>query len=123
MRVFSRHLRRNGLQPQACDCGSAGTPSPHQLGARCRERGLIGLSHQHTQVLLSKGRAAARLMPDNDIGTARVLCEAGTWLKNRDPQATDRFYKALVRRCGRTGIGRETDQLRWFPPLTGLRAP
>jgi tetratricopeptide (TPR) repeat protein len=66
---------------------------------------------------------AARLMPDNDIGTARVLCEAGTWLKNRDPQAADRFYKALVRRCGRTDIGREADQLRWFPPLAEISPP
>ena len=66
---------------------------------------------------------AAQLMPDNDIETARVLHAAGTWLKNRDPQAADRFYKALVRRCGRTDIGREADRLRWFPPLAEISPP
>jgi tetratricopeptide (TPR) repeat protein len=60
---------------------------------------------------------AARLMPDNEDETARVLLEAGSWLKNRDPEAADRFYKALVRRCGKTEIGAFADQLRWFPLL------
>ena len=60
---------------------------------------------------------AAELMPDQSDETARVLCEAGTWLKARDPKAADRFYKALVRRCGTTALGREADALRWFPKL------
>jgi hypothetical protein len=58
---------------------------------------------------------AARLMPDESPLTARVLCEAGLWLKNRDPMAADRFYKALVRRCGTTELGREAKARRWFP--------
>jgi len=62
---------------------------------------------------------AAGLMPDNANATARVLCKVGTWLQNRDPKATDHFYKALVRRCGRTEFGREADRLRWFPKLEG----
>ncbi|MHC4569368.1 MAG: hypothetical protein ACYTE3_26885, partial [Planctomycetota bacterium] len=49
--------------------------------------------------------------------TARVLCIAGSWLKDRDPQAADRFYKTLVRRCGKTQLGREADRLRWFPKI------
>lgn len=56
-------------------------------------------------------------MDDQSDETAAVLCEAGTWLKVRDPKAADRFYKALVRRCGTTDLGRRADQLRWFPPL------
>ena len=56
-------------------------------------------------------------MPDNSDDTARALIEAGSWLKARDPKAADRFYKALVRRCGTTDLGRRADQLRWFPPL------
>ncbi|HOX06822.1 MAG TPA: hypothetical protein PK280_10500 [Planctomycetota bacterium] len=60
---------------------------------------------------------AAGMMPDDSDATARVLCEAGGWLQNRDPQAADRFYKALVRRCGRTELGREADRLRWFPKV------
>jgi len=63
--------------------------------------------------------AAARLMPDESDCTARMLCEAGTWLKTRDPKAADRFYKALVRRCGTTELGRQADRLRWFPKLDG----
>ena len=58
---------------------------------------------------------AAALMPDNSDETARVLCTGGTWLKNRDPQAADKFYKALVRRCRKTALGDQADKLRWFP--------
>ena len=58
---------------------------------------------------------AAQLMPDNSDDTARVLCTAGTWLKDRDPQAADKFYKALVRRCRKTALGDEADKIRWFP--------
>jgi tetratricopeptide (TPR) repeat protein len=60
---------------------------------------------------------AAKLMPDNSDDTARVLCTAGSWLKNRDPQAADIFYKALVRRNRKTAIGMEADRIRWFPQL------
>ncbi len=56
-------------------------------------------------------------MPDNSDETARVLCIAGSWLKIRDPQAADQFYKTLVRRCGKTKLGREADKLRWFPKI------
>jgi len=62
---------------------------------------------------------AARLMPNNSDDTARVLCIAGSWLKHRDPQAADLFYKALVRRCRKTALGAEADRLRWFPILDG----
>jgi tetratricopeptide (TPR) repeat protein len=58
---------------------------------------------------------AAGLMPNQSDQTARVLATAGTWLKNRDPKAADRFYKALVRRCGKTALGREAARIRWFP--------
>ncbi len=60
---------------------------------------------------------AAKLMPDNDDKTAELLCGAGSWLKQTDPQAADVFYKALVRRCGKTALGAEADCLRWFPKV------
>jgi hypothetical protein len=60
---------------------------------------------------------AAKLMPDNSADTARVLCTAGSWLKYRDPDGADRFYKALVRRCRKTEIGAKADATRWFPEL------
>ncbi|HEX4349046.1 MAG TPA: hypothetical protein VH251_01600 [Verrucomicrobiae bacterium] len=58
---------------------------------------------------------AAQLMPNNTDETARVLCTAGTWLKDRDPEGADQFYKALVRRCRKTPLGQQADVLRWFP--------
>ena len=61
--------------------------------------------------------AAAQLLPDNTDETARILCTAGGWLKYRDPQEADRFYKALVRRCRQTAIGSRANELHWFPEL------
>lgn len=60
---------------------------------------------------------AAKLMPNNSVETARALCTAGSWIKNRDPQTADLFYKSLVRRCRKTDIGVEADRIRWFPEL------
>ena len=60
---------------------------------------------------------AANLLPDNHDETARILCIAGCWLKNRDPIAADVYYKALVRRCRKTALGAEADRLRWFPRI------
>lgn len=58
---------------------------------------------------------AIALMPDESDATARALIEAGGWLKNRDPRAANRFYLALVQRCGTTALGRAAAALRWFP--------
>ena len=58
---------------------------------------------------------AASLMPDQTEETARVLWEAGGWLKARDPKAAEPFYRAMVLRCGKTTLGREAARLRWFP--------
>ena len=66
---------------------------------------------------------AAKLMPDNADETARVLCTAGTWLKDRDPETADMFYKALVRRCRQTAIGAQADRMRWFPVLDAAGNP
>lgn len=60
---------------------------------------------------------AAKLLPNNSDETARVLCMGGTWLKYRDLDAADVFYKTLVRRCRKTAIGAQADQMRWFPVL------
>lgn len=63
------------------------------------------------------GWEAAKLLPDNTDETARILCTAGSWLKTRDPNTADLFYKALVRRCRKTAIGAQADAMRWFPVL------
>lgn len=58
---------------------------------------------------------AIQLMPDNFDDTAKACCEAGWWIKSRDPKAADRFYKALVTKCGQTALGKEAAQKHWFP--------
>lgn len=60
---------------------------------------------------------AARLLPDNADRTAFVLWQGGIFLKDRDPQFADIFYKALVRRNRKTTLGAEADRQRWFPML------
>jgi photosystem II stability/assembly factor-like uncharacterized protein/tetratricopeptide (TPR) repeat protein len=66
---------------------------------------------------------AAQLMPDNSNETARVLCTAGSWIKYLDPKKADPIYKTLVRRCGKTAIGRQADLMRWFPVLDAAGNP
>jgi hypothetical protein len=65
--------------------------------------------------------SAAELMPDDDEKTAALLCEAGSWIKAADPQAADRFYKALVKRCPATKLGKAAVALHWFPDPATVR--
>ncbi len=60
---------------------------------------------------------AASLMPNDSDDTAVVLNEAGGWIKNRDPLAADKFYQALVIRCGNTALGKSAAQQHWFPTI------
>ena len=60
---------------------------------------------------------AAILMPNELDQTATILYTAGRWLIPRDDAAADRFYKALVLRCGTTKLGKAAKKIRWFPPL------
>lgn len=61
--------------------------------------------------------AAAQLMPDQSDQTALVLATAGNWIKNLDPKAAERFYKALVSRCGKTELGKQASAKRWLPEI------
>jgi hypothetical protein len=58
---------------------------------------------------------ATERMADDDPETIRRLCVAGSWIKNIDPTAADRFYKAMVRRGPNTDLGLRADVHRWFP--------
>ncbi|WP_309383144.1 hypothetical protein [Cerasicoccus frondis] len=58
---------------------------------------------------------AAGLLPNNDENAARIYCIAGSWIKNRDPYAADRFYKQLVVRCPETPLGQIAAKRHWFP--------
>jgi hypothetical protein len=60
---------------------------------------------------------AAKLMPDNQEETARVLVTAASWIKDRDDKAANRFYEALVIRCANTDLGRAAKKRRWLPDL------
>lgn len=58
----------------------------------------------------------AQLLPNNDELLAQALWYGGTYIAIDDPQGADKFYKALVRRCGKLPIGQDADKRRWFPP-------
>jgi len=58
---------------------------------------------------------AAQLLPNNNELKAVALYKGGIYLKDRDVTAADRFYKELVRTCGKTELGKAADKLRWFP--------
>ena len=61
---------------------------------------------------------AAAIMPDEQVHTAQVLAAGGQWLESVDEtKASDRFYTALLRRCGRTDIGREADKSGKIPDV------
>ena len=66
---------------------------------------------------------AASLMPNDSADTARILMEAGGWLKDRDPRAAERFYQAMAIRCGNTSLGRAAAQIHWFPVSAGEDTP
>jgi hypothetical protein len=57
----------------------------------------------------------------------RLYNTAGQWLSIRDPEAADRFYQAMVRRCARTPEGEAAEAKRWFlvnfQPLGDLPQP
>ena len=58
---------------------------------------------------------ASSLLPNDSEETAKILNEAGGWLKDRYPVAADKFYKALVIRCGNTALGQAAAKAHWFP--------
>lgn len=60
---------------------------------------------------------AAKLMPDQSDQTALVLATAGNWIKALDPKSAERFYKALVSRCGKTELGKQASAKRWLPAI------
>jgi hypothetical protein len=64
--------------------------------------------------------AIALIKADRDA-TAEKLIIAGSWLKDRNPKAADRFYKELVRKCPNTKLGKEAEKLRWFPKLPDVK--
>lgn len=58
---------------------------------------------------------AASLMPNDSDETARILATAGNWIKRRAPKEANKFYQALVIRCGNTDLGRIATERNWLP--------
>lgn len=61
---------------------------------------------------------SAALMPDNEEATAERLNTAGSWLKNGDEKAADRFLQAIERRCAKTELGKRAMKKHWFVPIS-----
>ncbi|HUA65533.1 MAG TPA: hypothetical protein VME24_06780 [Alphaproteobacteria bacterium] len=99
------------------------TASPDEL-RRYAQHGVTPEDRFHYRFLAADlAVEAAKLMPDNSNETARVLCTAGSWIKHLDPQRADPIYKMLVRRCRKTQIGRQADDMHWFPVLDNSGKP
>lgn len=105
--------QREGNEPGARI--NIATPDELQRAAQHHADPEVRFHYRYQAAFL--GWEAAKLMPDNADETARVLWTAGSWLKVRDPETADIFYKALVRRCRQTALGGEADRIRWFPRL------
>ncbi|HOW75189.1 MAG TPA: hypothetical protein P5102_02165 [Candidatus Competibacteraceae bacterium] len=56
-------------------------------------------------------------MPDQSNQTALVLATAGNWIKNLDAKGAQRFYQALVSRCGKTDLGKKASAKKWLPDI------
>ena len=62
---------------------------------------------------------SAGLLGDGTPELADVLNSGGSWIKDRDEKAADRFFQALEQRCGKTEIGRAARSKHWFVNLPG----
>jgi LysM repeat protein len=92
-------------------------PSNDELRRNAEHRPDPAVRFHYRYQAASLAWEAAKLLPDNTDQTAYILWKGGCFLKNRDPQTADLFYKALVRRNRKTILGAEADRQRWFPTL------
>jgi len=95
--------------------GGIAPPTDDELARALVVPATPNIRHHYRYPAADLAWEAAALLPDNSTELVNLLIEAGGWLKARDPQAADRFYKALVNRCPDTDLGREAKRLRWFP--------
>ncbi|MCH8539573.1 MAG: hypothetical protein LAT58_02255 [Opitutales bacterium] len=84
-----------------------------RLAATADTNHLHGRTYRYSAANLA-WQAAERL-PDNDEQAAKMLWHGGVWLMYIDPQAANRFYRALVLRHRETELGRTTAENNWFP--------
>jgi hypothetical protein len=89
-------------------------PSPDELARAERHKAQPNQRYHYRYRAADLAWDAAQLLPSGEE-KAGVLATAGNWIENQDPKAADRFYKALVRCCGKTDLGHLADEKRWFP--------
>lgn len=111
---FERHPASD---PRSLDGSAKIAQSSKDERKRLQENVVPEKRFHYRYVAADHAWRAAEFMPDNTDETARVLCIAGSWFKGRDPDFADRFYKTLVNRCRKTELGKEADELRWFPEI------
>jgi hypothetical protein len=91
--------------------------SPDELSRYAQHRADPEMRFHYRYQAAFLGWEAAKMLPNDSDDTARILCLSGSWLKVRDPETADLFYKALARRCPNTEIGAEANRIHWFPQL------
>lgn len=105
-----QHARSGELRLQ----GGLTAPTPNEL--KRLEKSAAPEKRFHYRYRAAElGWWAASLLPNDSDETARILNTAGGWIKNRDPQAANRFYQALVIRCPNTVLGKQAAARNWFP--------
>jgi hypothetical protein len=57
---------------------------------------------------------AAALLPDNAPELADVINMAGRWVTDRDQKSADAWYQILIKRAGKTEIGKAARAKHWF---------
>ncbi|MFO1501640.1 MAG: hypothetical protein U1G07_25210 [Verrucomicrobiota bacterium] len=112
-----------GARPERLVVPSLAPSSKDEQGRLARHAPHPNRRFHYRYVAADLAWQAAQLMPNQSDETAHVLWAAGGWLKARDPEGADRFYKALVRRCRRTPLGDAAERLRWFPPTDPPPSP
>lgn len=91
-------------------------PGPDELERELKHRAAPFKRFHYRYVAAEMAWRAVDLLGRSDPETrAEYLYAAGDWLRHRDPEAADRFYKRLVRTCRGTELGKEAALRGWFP--------
>jgi hypothetical protein len=93
--------------------GGPGAPTSDEL-VRVENAKVPGKRYHYRYRAAELGWWAASLMPNDSDETARVLHTSGLWIKNHDPREANKFYQAIVIRCGNTAPGKATAAKGWF---------
>jgi tetratricopeptide (TPR) repeat protein len=129
-----REARLDLPAPDGCDPGAAAsreelkaTPAPAWIPSiseeekrRVADNPVVPEKRFHYRYLAADlAWKAATLMPNQQERTALVLAAGGRWLTSmQDDKGADRFYLAILHRCGQTVTGREALRLGAIPPLS-----